>query len=83
MKNAVMDRGSLKKSAVNRTPPNVKEASPAGKAVKMAPKINAEAGGKRVILTEASPNKRTSTFRAPRSNGGGSLAEMGYTKLGK
>jgi len=71
--------------------PHVMEASPSRKAVKMAPKINAGTGGqpdgaKRVINTEGKPAGRDaaigkSTYRAPRSSGGGSVTDLGYTKL--
>ena len=74
----------LKKSMVNKTPPNVEGAKGGPKGIHMAPKISAEAGGKRVINGEAKPNKHTSTFSAPRSSGGGGgVTDMGYTKLGK
>lgn len=71
----------LKKSMVNPTQPNVKEASGGKKGVFMAPKINAESGGKRVILTEAKANGRKSTFKAPRGSGGGDATTLGYTKI--
>ena len=74
----------LKKSMVNPTPPNIKDASGGVKGVPMPPKIDAESGGKRVVMSGASANKHTSTFRAPRSGGGGgSATDTGYTKLGK
>ena len=79
----------LKKSMANPNPPNVAEAKPASKGVKMAPKINEGTGGqpdgaKRIIQNEASPSKTSSTYRAPRSNSGGSDPyETGYSKLGK
>ena len=83
MKNPVLSKGMLKKSTVNPTPPNIKDASGGKKGVPMAPKINAQADGKRVIDSEASPSNKKNTFRAPRSGGGGSPADLGYTKLGK
>ena len=76
---------------VNKGNPRVKEANPAREAVKMAPKINEGTGGqpdgaKRVINTEGKPAGKTaymrkSTFNAPRSSGGGSATDLGYTKL--
>ena len=84
MKNAVLSKGMLEKSTVNRQPPNVKDASGGPKGVSMAPKINAEAGHKRVILSEARPNGDTSTYRAPRKEPNTSdPALCGYTKPGK
>ena len=83
MKNAVFNRGSLKKSTVNPTQPNIKDASGGGKGVHPAPKINAEAGGKRVILTEASASGKKNTFTAPRKDGSMDPAMCGYTKPGK
>ena len=65
-----------------KTEPKVIEAKPRGKSVPMAPKLNAEAGGKRVLVNEASGAKHKATFRAPRSSGGGSVTDMGYTKVG-
>ncbi len=53
------------------------------KGVKMAPKINADAGGRRVILSEAKPNRDVSTFKAPRKEGSMDPAMCGYTKPGK
>ena len=71
----------LKKSMVNPLPPNVKDASGGPKGVKMAPKINAEAGGARVILTEAKGNGRKSTFTAPRTAASADAISQGYTKI--
>ena len=73
----------LKKSMVNKQPPNVKDASGGGgKAPKMAPKINADAGGRRVILTEAKGGgKRASTFTAPRVAASSDAIAQGYTKI--
>ena len=84
-------KGPLKKSTTNPIAPIVTEASPRGKSVPMAPKINAGTGSqadgaKRVIQGEAKPagrNSSSSTFSAPRKDGGTTPAECGYTKLGK
>lgn len=82
----------LKKSTVNPTPPVLKEGTERAKNVPMAPKINEGAtgktGGRRIINSEGSPAGRNaasakSTFRAPRSESGGSVTDIGYTKLGK
>jgi hypothetical protein len=79
----------LKKSTTNPEMPTLNMA-PKGKVkgVPMATKINAGTGGsadgaKRIINTEAKPNNKKNTFRAPRSSGGGSVTDLGYTKLGK
>ena len=65
------------------TEPKVMEASPRGKSVALAPKINAEAGGKRVLVNEGKPgSNKGSTFRAPRKDGGGDATTNGYTKVG-
>ena len=70
-------------NAAITTPFYSKEASPAGQNVDTPPKVNAEAMGKRVIQGDVRPNGNKSTYRAPRSNGGGSPLEMGFTKPGK
>lgn len=73
----------LKKSMVNKQPPNVQEAhGGGGKSPKQPPKINAEAGGKRVILTEAQGSGHKGTFMAPRAPEGSNATTLGYTKVG-
>ena len=76
------------KSNANPNPPNAAEAKNTKPKPHMAPKINAGTGGqsdgaKRVINSEAKPSNKKNTFRAPRSSGGGSVTDLGYTKLGK
>lgn len=71
--------------------PRQVEASPARKAVKIAPAINEGTGGKpagdrRIINTEASPAGRDaaigkSTFRAPRNDSRGDVTDAGYTRI--
>jgi len=73
----------LKKSTTNKAAPLLKEANPAGKNVDKAPKINAEAMGKRVIQGDAKPNKHVSTFTAPRKEGSHDPLMAGYTRPGK
>ena len=89
----VQTKTAFNGDTVNRGNPRVMEASPRGKSVPMAPKINAGTGGqaggaKRVIQSEASPAGKKaymhkSTFSAPRSDGSSNPVETGYTKLGK
>jgi hypothetical protein len=83
-----MVQGNKWKSRVNQNPPNVAEAKNTAPKVHMAPKINAgtdgqKDGAKRVINSEASPSNKKNTFRAPRGSGGGSVTDLGYTRLGK
>lgn len=84
----VQTKTAFNGDTVNKGNPRVMEASPRGKSVPMAPKINAGTGGqadgaKRVIQSEAKPGKTSSTYRAPRSGGSSNPVETGYTKLGK
>ena len=80
--------GNKWKSRVNPNPPNVSEAKNTTPKPHMTPKINAGTGGqsdgaKRIINTEAHPHNKKNSFTAPRSSGGGSVTDLGYTKLGK
>lgn len=73
------------KSKVNPNPPNVAEGRNTAPRVHPTPKINAGAtgadGGKRIINSEAKPHNAKNTFTAPRSSGGGSATDLGYTKI--
>ena len=81
--------GNKWKSRVNPNPPNVAEGRNTSPKVHMTPKINEGTGGqadgaKRIINTETKAGKSsTTTYTAPRSSGGGSATDLGYTKLGK
>ena len=81
--------GNKWKSRVNPNPPNVAEGRNTAPKVHQTPKINEGTGGqpdgaKRVINTETKAGKSgTNTYTAPRSSGGGSATDLGYTKLGK
>jgi hypothetical protein len=87
----VQNDKSFSGSNVNPSRPNVVEASPARKAVKIAPGINEGTSGKpdgakRIIQNEAKPAGRNaaigkSTFRAPRNDSVGGPTESGYTKI--
>lgn len=78
-------------ASVNPHRPRQVEASPAKKAVKIAPGINEGTGGKahgekRIIRNEAKPAGRDaaigkSTFRAPRNDSTGGPTENGYTRI--
>lgn len=77
-----------KKTSVNPSPPNVDEgkAHSQGKP-RMAPDAKALSGGKKpagnVAIVDAKPAGKSKTFRAPRSGGGESAVECGYTRPGK
>jgi len=75
---------------VNPNNPTITIPTPHAKKVSIAPGINKGAtgpdGGKRIIQNEAKPAGRDaaigkSTFKAPRSSGGGSVTDTGYTRL--
>ena len=67
--------------------PTIKVPPPRGKSVAIAPALNADAGGKRVLVNEGKPAGRNaasakSTFRAPRNESRGSVTDCGYTPIG-
>ena len=79
-------------ATVSPQQPHLKQLpTPHAKKVSIAPKINEGTGGqadgaKRIINGEAKPAGRNaasgkSTFRAPRSEGMGSVTDAGYTRL--
>jgi len=72
-------------TTTNPPPPNVDEARATRPGMPSEPAGPASTRG-RVILSEAKPagrNSSSSTFTAPRREGGGSAAELGYTKPGR
>ena len=76
---------SAKADSVNPTPPNVDEISATRPGMPSEPAGPNSTRG-RVILSEAKAsgrNSSSSTFTAPRREGGGSAAELGYTKPGR
>ena len=91
MAGAVQSRKAYDGKTINPVQPRVIEATPARKAVKIAPGINKGTdgqpdGAKRVINNEAKPAGRDaaigkSTFKAPRNESRGSVTDCGYTPI--